>query len=563
MPASGPTLGFLVDTLSEDYQSRLFTGFNSEAVRLDVNVVCFVGGPLAVIGPSVHRNRIYECAGLERLHGLVVASGAIGNQVSQEALTGFVEGFQPLPVCSVGVAIPNCPSVTVDNEAGVREALVHLITEVGRRRIAFIRGPVANREAEDRYRAYREVLAEHRLVQDDDLVTFGDFQATSGERAVRTLIDERRMGFDAILAASDLMALGALNALSERGVPVPERVSVVGFDDIEAARYASLPLTTVRQPLTDLGKRALSLVFESSSDGSWEHTVLPARLVRRQSTHQGSESLLPAEDPRNTSANGGESIELAYRGVRRELFFELQREVPLEGLDTDWPEQLCSPFISEASGRRAGLLKRSTLEYLEHLLLRVVEVEGDPNVFQGVISRMRAHLRPLVYRDPLVAGRAEDLWHRARLLVSNVAERGQVQHRMQLRYQRQGITAVGGELLRTNQAKQFDELLEARLVPLGIPAAAVCAFDARGTARVLASFDATAPSHRPDAPFPQRQLLPEGVMGGPRRRTLIVETLYLENTALGYAVFEMGPREPETYELLRDYLTGALRGLRG
>lgn len=562
MPSVGLNLGFLVDTLAEDYQRRIFTGLNNEAIRLNANVCCFIGGALSVTGALSQRNRVYDCVSDAYLGGLVVASAAIGNQVSDEALTGFVHSFQPLPSCSVGVALPECPSVMVDNQAGMREALTHLITEVGRRRIAFIRGPEANREAEERFRVYLDVLSEHRLSADPELVAVGDFEAASGAQAVRTLIDERHMGFDAIVAASDLMALGALNALLERGVAVPERVSVVGFDDIEAARYATSPLTTVAQPLQDIGKRAIETVVNQiyTTDPA-KSTVLPARLVRRQSTISQMDSAPPTDPKLRGRLQGENSIEHNYRLLRPELLAELRREVVLPGLDADWPEQLCNGFVSEAGGRRAGLLKRSTLDFLEQLLLRVVELDGDSNAFQRVISRMRNRLRPLLEHDAETVTRAEDLWHKARVLIGGIAERHQVQHRLQLRHWRHCIAEVGAELLRAANPEQLQRSMEARLATLGIPACAVCTFEPGRMSRLQAAFDVTAPISWDGGLFPERNLLPPGVLDGPRRRTLIVETLYLSERATGYVVFEMGPSEAEVYDILSDAFTGALRGI--
>jgi phosphoserine phosphatase RsbU/P len=515
-----------------------------------------------VTGSLSHRNRIYDCVSDAYLGGLVIASAAIGNQVSSAALTGFVQSFQPLPSCSVGVVLADCPSVLVDNQAGMREALTHLITEVGRRRIAFIRGPETNREAEERYRVYLDVLSEHRLALDPELVATGDFEAASGAQAVRTLIDQRHMGFDAIVAASDLMALGALNALSERGVAVPERVSVVGFDDIEAARYATSPLTTVAQPLQEIGKRALeTVVNQLYTTNPPQSTVLPARLVRRQSTVTVLDSA-PPTDPNRGAQTGLEStVEQHYRLIRMEMFADLRREVTLPGLDGDWPEQLCNGFVSEAGGRRAGLLKRSTLDYLEQLLLRVVELDGDSNTFQRVISRMRSRLRPIFAENPEILARAEDLWHRARVLIGGIAERHQVQHRLQLRHWRRCISEVGAELVRAANLAELQRCMEERLATLGIPACAVCTFEPGRMSRVQAAFDVTAPVSWEGGLFPERNLLPPGVLDGPRRRTLLIETLYLSERATGYVVFEMGPTETEVYEVLTDAFTAALRGI--
>ena len=143
----------------------------------------------------------------------------------------------------------------------MRQALEHLIVRHGCRRIAFIRGPSVNAEAEHRYAIYRPVLEERGLAFDPTLVCEGTFEKSAGEAAVELLVDERKVQFDALAAANDYMALGAIPALQERDLQVPSDVAVVGFDDIEDARFSTPPLTTVRQPLYQQGEAALELVL--------------------------------------------------------------------------------------------------------------------------------------------------------------------------------------------------------------------------------------------------------------------------------------------------------------
>src|SRR5690606_23689808 len=116
-------------------------------------------------------------------------------RVGPEALTEFVESFEPIPTCSVGIELPHTCSVAIDNHTGVREALLHLLEEGGRRRIAFIRGTEGNREAEERFSVYRDVLTSHGLGLNPDMITLGDFEAQSGSEAIRTLIDDRHVAF--------------------------------------------------------------------------------------------------------------------------------------------------------------------------------------------------------------------------------------------------------------------------------------------------------------------------------------------------------------------------------
>jgi diguanylate cyclase (GGDEF)-like protein len=280
-----PTLGLLVDSLEEAYQNAVLAGVAAAAVEHDANLLCFAGGVLR--SPhrfGAQRNAIYEIAGPENIDGLLVMSGTLGNHVGLAELVRFCERFRPLPMCSIAVALPGVSSVLVDNATGMRDAIVHLLEAHGHRRIAFIRGPEANEEAERRYRVYRDVLAERGVPLDPELVAVGHFQQESGKAAIDVLFGERGLLPQAIVAASDSMALGAIDALAARGLRVPEDVAVVGFDDVEEARFSAAPLTTVRQPLEQQGRRAAELLLSQiGGRKAPEQVVLHTELVTRSS----------------------------------------------------------------------------------------------------------------------------------------------------------------------------------------------------------------------------------------------------------------------------------------
>ncbi|GAA1588148.1 LacI family DNA-binding transcriptional regulator [Actinomadura kijaniata] len=170
--------------------------------------------------------------------------------------------------------------VDVDNREGARQAVEHLVAR-GRRRIATIAGPQDMGVGIDRLTGYRVALAEAGL---PELVAYGDFGEASGITAVEELL-ERDPGLDAVFAADDPMALGALRALRRRGRRVPEDVAVVGFDDSAAAPLADPPLTTVHQSAEEMGREmARLLMARINGDPLPEPVViLKPRLVVRAS----------------------------------------------------------------------------------------------------------------------------------------------------------------------------------------------------------------------------------------------------------------------------------------
>jgi DNA-binding LacI/PurR family transcriptional regulator len=170
------------------------------------------------------------------------------------------------------------PYVDADNRDGALRAVTHLIS-TGRGRVATIAGPRDMIVAADRLAGYRQAVADggHPV---GDAVCRGDFTAASGEHAMLRLLD-RFPAVDAVFAASDLMALGALRALRRRGVRVPDDIAVVGFDDAALARYTVPALTTVRQPVEEMG--AVAVTGLVSPHGPDQRVIMPTTLVLRES----------------------------------------------------------------------------------------------------------------------------------------------------------------------------------------------------------------------------------------------------------------------------------------
>jgi len=169
--------------------------------------------------------------------------------------------------------------VDSDNAGGARLATEHLIG-LGRARIVTITGQVCTDVGEARYRGYREAMVMAGLTPYG--VTEGDFTEAGGAAAMRTLLD-RHPDLDAVFAANDNMAAGALRVLAEAGRSVPADVAVVGFDDLDIARRTEPQLTTVHQSIQALGKEMARMLIELIAGRERSSLILPTRLVRRGS----------------------------------------------------------------------------------------------------------------------------------------------------------------------------------------------------------------------------------------------------------------------------------------
>jgi DNA-binding LacI/PurR family transcriptional regulator len=232
---------------------------------------------------------------------MMAGSAASHDRVERYAQAGHVDGVMfasmhgadPLPGSLARLGIPvvcsgrpmsptesEVPYVDVDHVGGVGQAVQHLLDK-GRRRIATIAGPQDMVAGVDRLNGYRAALAAAGLAEH---VAVGDFTRESGVRAmIKLLHDDPEL--DAVFVASDMMAHGALQALKDAGRRVPEDVSVIGFDDFEISRYSDPPLTTVRQPIVDMGRtmaRQMLGLVNNKLDVPRE-VVLATELVVRES----------------------------------------------------------------------------------------------------------------------------------------------------------------------------------------------------------------------------------------------------------------------------------------
>jgi len=169
-----------------------------------------------------------------------------------------------------------------DREGGF--IATHYLLDLGHTAIATLVGPDNEECTLDRLAGYRQALTQARLDFDPALIASGDWSATSGYQATRRLLEAGRP-FSAIFAQNDRMAVGAVRGLREAGHRVPEDVSIIGFDDIPLASYFDPPLTTLRQPMEELGRQAARLLIEAIQDPDHpsDQVFVHAHLVERAS----------------------------------------------------------------------------------------------------------------------------------------------------------------------------------------------------------------------------------------------------------------------------------------
>ncbi|WP_438026964.1 LacI family DNA-binding transcriptional regulator [Sorangium sp. So ce233] len=269
--AQGKTgaLGLLLPAVSTDFMSSF--------LQIVAGAATDEGYDLLIALRSEGSQR--RMLGRHNTDGVLIFGSAMG-EPSLRRLSS--EGFPALLLYRSSPQGLSLPSVVIDNEAGVRAAVDHLIEAHGRRRIAFLRGRPGSEDAARREEAYRESLARHGVPVDPQLCR-GGLSAEEARASTVALLRERA-AFDAVVGWCDGAAIGAIDALRSEGMRVPADVSVVGFDDISPARHLDPALTTVRAPTELVGRLAVRELVQLIQRGVAEPQArLPVELIVRRS----------------------------------------------------------------------------------------------------------------------------------------------------------------------------------------------------------------------------------------------------------------------------------------
>ncbi|UGY95053.1 LacI family transcriptional regulator [Streptomyces gobiensis] len=259
---------------AEPYFSGIVRGVSSVLADTDIQLL------LTLIRTPKERERFAHFASAHRIDGVLLVS---------------VHADDPLPDLLERIEMPavlggrrsggeSVPYVDSDNVGGARAAVEHLIDR-GRRTIATITGPLDMYVAQCRVAGYRAALHTAGRTPDELLIADGDFTEDGGHRAMRELL-ARRPELDAVFCASDVMASGARLALREAHRSVPGEVALVGFDDSAVARHMDPPLTSVRQPIEEMGQEMARTLLArlARRDSPVGGTMLPTELIQRGSS---------------------------------------------------------------------------------------------------------------------------------------------------------------------------------------------------------------------------------------------------------------------------------------
>ena len=566
------TIGMLTDNVygAGGYQQAVWSGVASAARERDINLITFTGGSLGTSQFNEYvyqRNVVFDMATPESLDGVIITTSTIGNHVSPSELHGFCDRYGSMPIVSIGIASEGIPTTLVAADSRIREAMAHLIDEHGYRRIAFIRGPVVNEEAEQRYRTYVEELAARGIAVEQDLVATGDFMPASGTAAVHLLVQERAASPDAILAANDNMAIAAIEALQGLGIQVPGEVAVVGFDDVEECRAITPPLTTVRQPIYDLGTHAVDILLALlAGEDAPERVMLPTELIVRQSCGCQPSGLRVGKAPPATKAIEGRPPQATLGEAQQSIVEGMTRELTARGLA---PESASSYSVRLVEAFAAAIDEGEETSAFTETLAGLVGQEDtrhlDMAAWNGLVCALRRHVPPRL-RGAQEVSRVCEQCQTASMLISEIALRKEMWQSVRAIRQADTLREVSRIVVSTFHLTGVMDVLAAELPRLDIGGCYVSLYEnpdlptAWVRPTLVFNRQGRADLEQLDRRFPTTVLLPPGVLPTDSPHNLLADSLYFGEDRFGLVLFEVGPMDGIVYATISAQISAALKG---
>ncbi len=262
-------IAVLVQDLSVAYTLEVLEGIASYFKGKDANIIlCHVGNPLSPDSAfAEHYWTTTKIIESKDISVVIIVSATFCSSIPPDKLAEMLRPLSVKKIISIGYRLnfPDCHSTHTTSESAYREVIAHLREKHGCSRIAYISAVrTGAQEAEERFSSFRNALSENGLPFIEELVFNGSFTFSSAHKEISEKIKSKEdLNFDALLAANDMMAFGAMSALTEAGISIPDDVKIFGYDNIFQARMSDITLSTIDQQISLQGKKAAELAYKA------------------------------------------------------------------------------------------------------------------------------------------------------------------------------------------------------------------------------------------------------------------------------------------------------------
>ncbi|MBN1697138.1 MAG: response regulator [Spirochaetales bacterium] len=576
------TFGVLINWLHGYFGKLFFAGIKRAAEENNINLIVFQGSEIGYTNPSTpytfgnndySYNIIYEYVNRDLLDGLIIF-GPVFTMLSHEKIMDFLSGFNGIPMVVTGIKAVNIPSIRIENKTGMKKLITHLIRDHRYEKIAYISGPEQHEEAIERLQAYREVLTSFNKTVDENNIIYCNFSSYSGFNAMKILLEDRGLHPDAVAAANDDMAYGAIRYLQSNGIKVPQDIAVTGFDDAEDLHYFDIPLTTVKHPIYETGVNGiLHLRNILENKNRTEDIILPTYLIRRESCG--------CFNKRNTPGDCRENVisEIAGKKIGKKRIKEIL---------IDTITELLTPFVIKKDylhfwiDEMKAFLNRPDpgehsmnrfLASLENILLHTIEHHIDGTLWQHIISLLSSSLFAVSGTEHLHPD-VERFLHDIRITVANHSMWQQGSLFMKKRKEDLIFQKLSQNCYRVFSLDALTETLSVELPHTGIKSFYIILYEElfdvdlynKGLlpekARLLMAYkNNEMMSIVGELFFSPKLLIPKKFLPYENQFCLLVKPLYFEQTHFGYFIIQTTDIDTNHYAKFQFIISSVLNGV--
>ncbi len=519
------TIGIFTVELDDAYQAAIWRGIQTQAEQLNLGAVTFLGSRFdSPIVPEATANFAYHLAASQNIDGLIIISSAIATFHDSNDLEELSGQWRSVLSVEIGIRIPGMSSITTEGSRGTATLTRHLIEMHNRRHFALITGPKGHFESSDRADACLATISEYGIHVDERLIVAGTFLQESGVQAAEKLL-AAGIPFDALVCLNDRMAQGALQVLVQRGYRIPEDIALVGFDGSEPSKYTTPPLTTVVQPLYEMGTSAMQLIDRIIRDGKQRHKVLNCSPVIRESC--GCMPQLGYTPQLTQIPAYASSQEIKAISDLRTLAHSAKIDTFIARLNT----------ALDATGAESGAMDRWN-EYISVIEHQLYSTSPDT--------------RPAA------------LFASARVLIGEKMGRYQAARRIATENTFSKLRLISSLLAGAFGLSSMFSRLEKGLSLFGIRTGFLVTFETKSPlsdARVLLAMDRKRfPIPDEGIVFNARELLPPEFGDDWKKERWVLTPLVYQNEQLGYLLLPGGFETPQLYDILQEQIASSLKG---
>jgi diguanylate cyclase (GGDEF)-like protein len=567
-----PIIGLIIEGTDDAFQGVIWSAIVKAADEQGINLLCFsLGMDEGYHAIDYYKTSIMNLITSEKISGFIILTAVFLSHGEDKNLEfiNFVRTLRHVPCVSIGAEIEGTSSLMVDNKNGMAELLIHLIRDHGYRKIGFIKGPASNPEAMQRFEVYERILKKFDIPYDKNRVFEGDFLfdvfMTKEVETAFAAILEHTASMDAIVAANDNMAINLMNRMKEYGIAVPGDVAVAGFDDIEQSRNNLPQLTTVHQPLRELGIKAFDILLSGIRGRKMPvKTILSTRLVVRRSCGCFSYLAMNAIGQGKQAypaLSGRKRISKQY--IIENIRKNLEEEIPM-GPDRakikSWAGSLVDALLENSKKRESKYFFLT----LEKIIWEGIDFHIDVLRWNAVMYLLLEQAKSLLVTEETAAW-IDGIWKEALIIISTIA----VSHDRKMRsdaalnfFLYYFLTNTLISIMDTDELKKI--IID--LFPqIGIPSCyiALVKEGSQETSALIVGYDRESGYllEKGSIEFPSLDLAPAEAGIFDFRKSFFVKSLYYKDVFLGHILLQIGPLQGELYENYATQISSTVRSI--